>query len=98
MPGVVRAFLDSHIGHASVTPNPFHKTPYVEGSDDVFVNGMPVVRLNDKTGCGDPAVGVSLNVFVNGRGVHRQGDATGGHASWLPNAAATGSMNVFVNG
>jgi uncharacterized Zn-binding protein involved in type VI secretion len=98
MPGIVRVGLDSHIGHASLTPNPFHSFPYVTGSPNVYVNGAQVVRMFDTTGCGDPAVGASPNVYVNGIPVHRQGDATGGHQSWLPNAAATGSDNVFVNG
>jgi len=40
----------------------------------------------------------SSNVFVNGIGVHRKGDATGGHGSWVPNASASGSSNVFAGG
>ena len=70
MPGVVRVGSDSHVGHASPTPNPFHQTPYATGSGDVFVNDIAV---------------------------HRQGDATGGHGSWVPNAAATGSPDVIAN-
>jgi uncharacterized Zn-binding protein involved in type VI secretion len=98
MPGQVRVGLDSHIGHASPTPNPFHKTSYASGSPNVNANGAAVVRKGDSTGCGDPAVGCSPNVFANGICVHRKGDATGGHGSWVPNAAATGSGNVIVNG
>ena len=98
MPGQVRVGLDSHIGHASPTPNPFHKTSYAVGSPNVDANGAAVVRKGDTTGCGDPAVGCSPNVFANGICVHRKGDATGGHGSWVPNAAATGSGNVIVNG
>lgn len=30
--------------------------------------------------------------------VHRKGDATGGHGSWVPNSAKTGSEDVFANG
>jgi len=37
-------------------------------------------------------------VSVNGIAVHRKGDATGGHGSWVGNAAATGSGNVFAGG
>lgn len=98
MPGQVRVGLDSHIGHASPTPNPFHKTSYASGSPNVNANAAAVVRKGDTTGCGDPAVGCSPNVFANGICVHRKGDATGGHGSWVPNAAATGSGNVIVNG
>lgn len=97
MPAVVRRFIDSHIGHSSPTPNPFHRTRYVSGSSNVYANGFGVVRIGDGTACGDPAVGGSFNVFVNGRPVHRVGDGTGGHGSWRPNAAATGSINVFAN-
>lgn len=98
MPGIVRKGTDKHIGHASPTPNPFHKTSYVQGSSNVFVNGAGAVRLGDSTGCGDPATGSSSNVYVNGIKVHRKGDSTGGHGSWVGNAAATGSGNVFANG
>lgn len=97
MPEVVRVGSDSHVGHASPTPNPFHQTPYATGSDDVFVNDDKVVRVGDTTGCGDPAVGGSPNVFVNDIAVHRKGDATGGHGSWVPNAAASGSPDVIAN-
>ena len=59
MPGIVRKGTDKHIGHASPTPNPFHKTSFVQGSSNVFVNGAGAVRLGDSTGCGDPATGSS---------------------------------------
>jgi len=98
MPEVTRTSVDAHIGHASPTPNPFHKTVYVQGSPDVFTNGEKTVRKDDTTACGDPAVGCSSTVFVNGKGVHRKGDATGGHGSWVPNASASGSGNVFAGG
>ena len=98
MPGIVRKDTDSHVGHASPTPSPFHKTNYDEGSSNVNVNGKPAVRIGDKTGCGDPATAGSPNVKVNGIFVHRIGDATGGHGSWVPNSAQTGSANVFANG
>ena len=98
MPAIVRKGLDKHIGHASPTPNPFHKTSYSTGSSNVFVNGAAAVRKGDVTACGDPATGASPNVYVNGIQVHRKGDGTGGHGSWVGNAAATGSGNVFANG
>lgn len=97
MPGIVRQG-DSHAGHASPTPSPFHKTSYVGGSPNVNVNSKAVIRDGDSTACGDPAVGKSGNVKVNGKGVHRLGDGTGGHGSWVPNSAATSSTNVFANG
>ena len=64
---VTRVGLDSHIGHASPTPNPFHRTSYASGSPDVFANGAAVVRVGDTTGCGDPATGGSSTVKVNGK-------------------------------
>ena len=96
MPAVTRVGLDSHVGHASPTPNPFHQTAYASGSPNVNTNSAATVRIGDSTSCGDPATGGSTTVFVNGKGVHRQGDATGGHGSWIPNASASGSSNVFA--
>jgi len=98
MPGVVRVGLDAHVGHASGTPNPFHRTNYVTGSPDVYVNGAKTVRIGDVTACGDPAAAGSPNVYVNNIKVHRLGDATAGHSSWVPNAASSSSTNVFANG
>tara|TARA_B100000900_G_scaffold346056_1_gene310700 strand:- start:74 stop:370 length:297 start_codon:yes stop_codon:yes gene_type:complete len=98
MPEVTRVGLDSHVGHASPTPNPFHQTAYAVGSPNVFTNGAATVRIGDTTSCGDPATAGSSTVFVNGIGVHRKGDATGGHGSWVPNASNSGSSNVFAGG
>ena len=98
MPAISRVGLDQHVGHASPTPNPFHQTPYATGSSNVFTNSAKTVRVGDTTSCGDPATAGSPNVFVNGIKVHRKGDATGGHGSWVANASASGSGNVFANG
>lgn len=99
MPGIVREKVDKHIGHASPTPNPFHQTSYVASTQSsVYVNGELAIVDGDKTACGDPAIEFSPNVYIEGKPVHRQGDATGGHGSWVPNAALTGSTDVFVNG
>ena len=98
MPGIVRKGKDSHVGHASPTPNPFHQTAYAEGSSNVLTNGAKTVRIGDKTHCGDPATEGSSTVKVNGSGVHRKGDATGGHDSWVANASASGSSNVIAGG
>ena len=98
MAEVTRVGTDSHVGHASPTPNPFHQTAYAEGSANVFTNGAKTVRIGDKTSCGDPATAGSSTVFVNGIKVHRKGDATGGHGSWVPNASNSGSPDVFAGG
>lgn len=95
MPGICRSGVDTHIGHASPTANPFHKTPYSAGGNSkVFVEGSLAIVIGDSTGCGDPATGGSSKVFAQGIGVHRIGDPTGGHGSWVPNSAATGSSKV----
>jgi len=96
MPGVVRVGDDQHQGHAGPKV-PFHKTSYGSGSPNVFTNNDATVRIGDTCACGDPAAAGSGTVFVNNIPVHRQGDATGGHGPWVPNAAATGSPNVFAD-
>ena len=98
MPEVTRVGTDTHVGHASPTPNPFHQTSYASGSPDVFTNSAKTVRIGDSTSCGDPATGGSATVKVNGIGVHRKGDATGGHGSFVPNSSASGSANVIAGG
>lgn len=97
MPGVVRTNKDSHVGHASPTPAPKHKTAYASGASKVFVEDEKVVREGDKTYCGDPAVGKSPNVWAEDKQVHRKDDATGGHGSFVANKAETGSTTVFAN-
>ena len=97
MPEVVRIDIDTHEGHESPSPGPYHQTSYNEGSPDVFTNNEATVRVGDTTVCGDPADEGSDTVFINNIPVHRKGDATGGHGSWVPNAAKTGSENVFAN-
>lgn len=97
MPEITRTNKDMHIGHESKTPNPNHRTAYAQGSPNTMCNGEKVVRIGDKTYCGDPAVAGSPNVIVNGKKVHRLGDATGGHSSWVPNASSSGSPNTIAN-
>ena len=88
MPGVVRVGLDSHVGHASPTPNPFHRTSYATGSSNVFTNGAKTVRIGDTTSCGDPATAGSPNVFANG----------GGSAPATSGAITTVTSNSLANG
>ena len=35
MPEITRVGLDTHVGHASPTPNPFHQTAYATARTDV---------------------------------------------------------------
>jgi len=99
MPGIVRQG-DSHLGHSSPTPSGFHRTNYVGGSSNVFVNGKPVIRgeSTDSTACGDKAVGASGTVIVNEKGVHRLNDSTSGHGSFVVNRSSSSSTNVLANG
>jgi uncharacterized Zn-binding protein involved in type VI secretion len=87
-----------HIGHASPTPNPAHRTKYKASQSAVKAEGNDVITQGDSTGCGDPVVGFSTKVFVGGKGVHRKGDATGGHGSWPANASSEGSSKVNAGG
>ena len=56
---------DRHVGHASPTPGPFHRTAYNSGSPNVFVNSEEVIKVGDTTSCGDPATAGSPDIFVN---------------------------------
>lgn len=96
---LTRTGIDSHIGHASPTPNPFHATSYTSaGQSHVQAHGGLAVVVGGSTGCGDPAVGGSSKVTIEGKPAHRIGDATGGHGSWVPNASAGGTPKVNVGG
>jgi hypothetical protein len=98
MPGVVRQNVDSHQGHASGTPSPFHKTKYASAAQGkVYAEGNLVIVSGGKTACGDPTASVSGKVFAEGKGIHRQGDSTGGHGSWVASKAETGSSKVFAS-
>ena len=78
----------------------------VEGSGNVFCNGLPVSSVGDGTSGhaswipNNVAEG-SSTVFVNGKAVARVGDKHTGHASPTPGAfhqtaIIVGSPNVFV--
>jgi|TARA_B110000977_G_scaffold44409_1_gene60311 hypothetical protein len=93
MPGIVRANVDTHVGHKA-RRNPFHKTPYVAPGISVFANGEQVIRKDDKTLCGDKAVGNVSTVFAEGKPVHCIDHATSGHGKFGANKAKTGSGDV----
>jgi uncharacterized Zn-binding protein involved in type VI secretion len=97
MAEVVRANVDTHEGHDSDSPAPFHKTAYKEPGIKVFANGEQVIREGDTTDCGDPAVGNISTVFAEGKPLHLKGHATGGHGSFVANKAQTGSSDVFAD-
>lgn len=96
MPAVTR------IGDADVT---HCSTPFrAEGSNNVFVNGIPISRQSDNntahllpgTPCPSHAAPItkgSSTVFINNLGCGRVGDGISGCTS-----VAAGSPNVFAGG
>ena len=92
----------TRIGDADVT---HCSTPHrVEGSSDVFVNGIAWSRQGDNNDShllpgspcpshAAPIASGSSTVFVNGKGAGRIGDAISGCTS-----VAEGSSNVFAGG
>ena len=100
MPAVVR-LGDICTGHECFPPR-----SNVEGSPNVFVNGLPVHRVGDSWDvhtCTHPEIphgshagsqsSGSSKVFVNGRAVARIGDSVSCGSS-----CASGSPNVFAGG
>lgn len=83
-------------GHGCYPPR-----PNIEGSPNVFVNGLPSHRQNDAwmphccgSSChGGQAANGSSSVFVNGKPKCRIGDSVN-----CGSTMASGSPNVFVGG
>jgi uncharacterized Zn-binding protein involved in type VI secretion len=104
MPAVARAngvdTVYSLTGSGSGCNSPMNTTTGVNGSPNVFVNGIAVVRQDDtvgihpRSGCStDTSVltTFSATVFVNGKGVGRVGDQ---YTS--DNTITSGSPTVFA--
>jgi uncharacterized Zn-binding protein involved in type VI secretion len=89
MPGIVRSFVDLGMGKKGKSCKP---CPYNVGSQNVFVEGLSVLRVGDLLTCNGNALVGSPNVFVNGIPVHRRGDPT------TCGIAITSSNRVFANG
>ena len=95
MPLTIRRDVDFSAGHC------FEPRPADQGSPDVIVNNIPVVRLTDhypKHCCGPVchdgnASEGSPDVFANNLAVHRNGDAIS-----CGDTAANGSPDVITNG
>ena len=84
--------VDSHTkGDITHAPNVF-----VEGSLNVFINNENVVRVGDKSECGEEAIEGSSTVFVNQKALHRKDDATLGHDGFSQTITISGSDNVIV--
>lgn len=90
----------ARVGDISTGHDGFSPRPIITGSNNVFLNGLPVVRLGDvwQNHCSNSSCHTciqatgSFTTFVNGRPVARIGDATG-----CGDILATGSINVFSN-
>jgi len=91
-------------GHEDVPrgePKPF-TTTFITGSNNVFANWIPVVRIGDfgKTDCGHDteAASGSTTVFVNNRFVHRIGDIGKVVGDGDTYEVITGSGDVIIGG
>lgn len=89
----IRKGVDKSRGHC------FYPVVPIQGSPNVFVNGIPLVRAGDAypthccgTACHAGKATSTSNVIVNFKPAHRFGDplTCGDHASH-------GSPNVFIN-
>ena len=98
MPAVVRVG-DMSTGH----PHCYPPTPASSGSPNVFINGIPAIRLSDpwvthgacpvhRPHSGSSSSG-SSTVFCNGKPLCRVGDSIS-----CGDAMAEGSPNVFAGG
>lgn len=79
-----------------LTTGPHGIIPTDTGSSTVFVNGMPMVRVTDKTVPHDDLpilLSASGTVFVNGLGAGRKGDIYIGEVEHL---IITGSSTVWI--
>jgi len=93
MPAVTRQGIDNSAGHC------YPPRPPSAGSDNVFTNGIPTVRVGDSYPAhtcgtsthGGAASAGSATVIVNGKPVHRIGDAID-----CGDVSASGSDNVFA--
>jgi len=84
-----------------------HNCYTTSGSSNVFVNSLPVCRVNDSVCCNipvppHPTDGViaqgSPDVFVNGQPIARVGDQTQHSGCGTGELLSPASPNVFVNG
>ena len=75
-------------------PVPHVGGPILEGSTDVFINGLPAARVGDAALCVGPADKISsgsATVFINGKPAARMGDSCA-HGGKI----IIGSSNVFI--
>ena len=56
----------AHLDLTACSKHPAPPLPIATGSGQVFINGMPAARVDDKTGCGAVITRGSSNVFIGG--------------------------------
>ena len=56
----------AHLDLTACSKHPAPPLPIATGSGQVFINGMPAARVDDKTGCGAIITKGSSNVFIGG--------------------------------
>jgi len=82
----------ARLGDKINCPQKGHRTnPIKTGSPDVFFNGMPAVRVGDKTACGDTITEGCSSVLINGKPAAFLGCSTA-HGGIIIN----GSSNIFI--
>ena len=83
----------ARITDSTACPVPGHGTnPLVDGSPDVFYDGLSAARLGDKSACGSPiAQAVSSTVLINGKPAATLG-SIGAHG----NTVISGSGTVII--
>lgn len=96
MPQIIRKGVDPSKGHC------YSPKACLNGSNDVFVNNLSVVRVGDnynqEHSCGDSShsMGIAITgsetVFANGKPIHRKGDSIA-----CGDKGNNGSPNVFCN-
>lgn len=84
---------DARVTDPTSCPLPGHGVnPIAVGSPDVFMDGLPAARQNDKSACGSPIVGdVASTVLINGMPAATVG-SVGGHG----NKVIAGSSTVII--
>lgn len=65
--GILVQLQGDHVSpHAPCPDVPVHCAPtHVVGSPDVFIGGIPIIRVNDTASCGHAATTGSPDVFAN---------------------------------
>ncbi len=56
----------SHVDFVACTKHPAPPAPIATGSAQVYINGEPAARVDDKTGCGAVITDGSSNVYIGG--------------------------------